>query len=127
MEEQWTLTWLLQARSPHNIILLELTCPWDSSASFKKAEDRKTDRYDRLTLDLEEAGLKAHNMPLEVGARGYINPRNMSVLATVAKVCKVRNFKKMCQTVGKISLIASYKIWLARRSSDWAPGSFVKA
>ena len=64
--------------------------------------------------------ISGHNMPPGVGARGYINPRNMSVLATFAKVCKVRNFKKMCHTVGKISLIASYNIWLARRSNDWA-------
>ena len=100
--------------NPHKIILLELTCPWDSSASFRKAELRKTDRYDRLTLDLEAAGLQALNTPLEVGARGYINPRNMAVLATIASICKVRKYKKLCQTLGKIALVASYKIWLAR-------------
>ena len=113
--------------SPHKIYLLELTCPWDSSASFLKAHDRKTDRYDRLTLDLEGAGLKAYNMPLEVGARGYINPQNMAVLASIASVCKVKNYRKLCKTVSKISLVASYKIWLARRSNDWAPGQFIKA
>ena len=113
--------------SPHKIFLLELTCPWDSSASFLKAHDQKTDRYDRLNLDLEGAGLKAYNMPLEVGARGYINPQNMAVLASIASVCKVRNYRKLCKTVSKISLVASYKIWLARRSNDWAPGQFIKA
>jgi hypothetical protein len=113
--------------SPHKIYLLELTCPWDSSASFLRAHDRKTDRYDRLTLDLEGAGLKAYNMPLEVGARGYINPQNMAVLASISSVCKVRNYRKLCKTVSKISLVASYKIWLARRSNDWAPGQLIKA
>ena len=50
--------------SPHKIYLLELTCPWDSPASFLKAHDRKTDRYNRLTLDLEEAGLKDFNLEI---------------------------------------------------------------
>ena len=116
-----------KSTTPNKIVLLELTCPWDSSASFRKAELRKTDRYNRLTLDLEAAGLQAFNTPLEVGARGYINPRNMAVLATIAAMCKVRKYKKFCQTLGKISLLGSYRIWLARRSNDWAPGQFVRA
>ena len=73
-----------KSTSPHKIVLLELTCPWDSAASFRKAESRKTDKYDRLTLDLEGAGLQAFNTPLEVGARGNINPRSMAVLATIS-------------------------------------------
>ena len=44
---------VLVDRTNKSIILLELTCPFDSSAkSFKNAEDRKTDRYERLTLPL---------------------------------------------------------------------------
>ena len=58
--------------TPHKIILLELTCPWDMAA--KNAEVRKTQRYERLALDLEEAGMEVLNMPLEVGVRGYISP-----------------------------------------------------
>ena len=113
--------------TPQKIILLELTCPWDSSAAFRKAEALKTDRYDRLCLDLEQAGLQAINMPLEVGARGYINPRNMAVLASISSVCKVRDFKKFARTLGKVSLLGSYRVWLARRSNEWAPGNFVRA
>ena len=116
-----------KSTSPQKIILLELTCPWDSAASFQKAESRKTDRYDRLTLDLEEAGLQAMNMPLEVGARGFINQRNMAVLASISSMCKVRNFKKFARTLGKVSLLGSYRIWLARRSNEWAPGSLMRA
>ena len=116
-----------KSSSPHKIILLELTCPWDSAASFRKAESRKTDRYDRLCLDLEEAGLEVSNTPLEIGARGYINPRNMTVLASVLSLCRVKNFKKFTRTLGKISLIGSYKVWLARRTNEWSPGQLVRA
>jgi hypothetical protein len=55
-----------KSSSPHKIILLELTCPWDTAA--KNAESRKTLRYERLTLDLEEKGFEVLNMPLEVGS-----------------------------------------------------------
>ena len=116
-----------KSSTPHKIILLELTCPWDSAASFRKAESRKTDRYDRLCLDLEAAGLQAINMPLEVGVRGYINPRNMAVLATLSSMCRVRDFKNFARTLAKVSLVGSYRVWLARRSNEWAPGNLVRA
>ena len=111
--------------SPHKIILLELTCPWDTAA--KNAESRKTLRYERLALDLEEAGLEVLNMPLEVGARGYISPRNKGVLACISSLCKVKDYKRLVSTVGKISLLGSYKVWLARRSSEWSPGQLIRA
>ena len=88
---------------------------------------RKTDRYDRLCLDLEGAGFQVSNTPLEVGVRGYINPRNMAVLATLSSLCRVKDFKKFTRTLGKISLLGSYKVWLARRSNEWAPGSLTRA
>ena len=37
------------------------------------------------------------------------------------------NYRKLCKTVKKISLAASFKIWLAKRSNDWAPGQIIKA
>ena len=109
-----------KSSSPHKIILLELTCPWDSEASFRRAESR----YDWLCLDLEEAGLEVSNTPLEIRARDYINPRNMTVLASISSV---KSLKKFTRTLGKISLIGSYKVWLARRSNEWAPGQLVRA
>ena len=60
---------------------------------------RKTDRYDRLCLDLEEAGFQAINMPVEVGARGFINQRNMTVLATLSSMCRVKKFKQFARTL----------------------------
>ena len=51
-------------KTKKRIVLLELTCPFESSGtSFKNAEDRKTDCYEPLTLDLKERGYDALNMP----------------------------------------------------------------
>ena len=110
------------------IVLLELTVPFDSSiSSFKSAEDRKTDRYDRLTLDLKALGYKALNMPLEIGSRGVITARNHTVLATLCGICHIKNIKQLRRTLGKIALVASHRIYLARRSNEWSGGQLVKA
>ena len=109
------------------IVLLELTVPFYSSVtSFKAAEDRNTDRYERLTLDLKAFGFTAHNMPLEIGSRGVITTRNHTVLATVCGMCNIKNTKTFRRTLGKIALVASHRIYLARRSSDWSGGQLVK-
>ena len=118
---------VLLDRKQKKIVLLELTCPFDSSASiFKAAFDRKTDRYERLALDLEGLGFTALNMPLEIGARGVITVRNHMVLATVASMYGIRNMLVLRRSLGKISLMASHRIYLARASSDWTSGDFVK-
>ena len=104
-----------------------ITCPFDSSASsFKSAFDRKTERYVRLALDLEQLGFTVFNMPLEIGARGVITVRNHMVLATVASMYGIRNMLVLRRSLGKISLMASHRIYLARASSDWTSGDFVK-
>ena len=109
-------------------MLLELTCPFDSSArSFKAAEDRKTDLYQRLQLDLQELGYTALNIPLEIGSRGVITARNHTVLADVCGLCGIKNLKTFRRTLGKISLLGSHRIYLARRSSEWSGGPLIKA
>ena len=110
---------VLLDRVKKTIMLLELTCPFDSSqSSFNNALDRKTIRYCRLALDCKNLGYTAYNTPLEIGARGVITARNHAVLAMVASMCRIRNLKTFRRTLGKIALVASYRIYLARNSPD---------
>ena len=75
---------VLLDREKKLIVLLELTVVFDSSlALFQAAQERKSVRYERLTLDLKALGYKALNMPLEIGSRGVITARNHTVLAEV--------------------------------------------
>ena len=37
-------------------------------------------------------------MPLEVGARGFINNRKKGVLAVISSLCKVKDYKKFVST-----------------------------
>ena len=56
---------VLLDRSQKKIVLLELTCPFDSSASsFKSAFDRKTERYVRLALDLVFGNTLMSSLPV---------------------------------------------------------------
>ena len=117
---------VLLDRVKKTIVLLELTCPFDSSqSSFKAALDRKTLRYCRLALDCEGLGFTSYNTPLEIGARGVITARNHAVLAMVAGMTGIRNVKTLRRTLGKIALLASHRIYLARNSPDWSSGKLV--
>ena len=115
---------VLLDRVKKTIVLLELTCPFDSSQdSFKAALDRKTILYCRLALDCQSLGYTSYSIPFEVGARGVITARNHTVLAMVASMCGIRNVKTLRRTLGKIALVASYRIYLAR--TDWSSGKLV--
>ena len=118
---------VLVDKTNRKIMLLELTCPFDRSArSFKAAEDREIDRYERLTLDLKVLGYTALNTPLEIGSRGVITARHHMVLAIVASMCGIRDLKKnLRRTLGKLSLLASHRVYLARDSSEWTSGNFI--
>ena len=84
------------------VVLLELTCPFDSSAaSFQASYDRKNLRYKRLALHCQNLGFETHNMPLEIGSRGVVNARNQAVLATLSRICKIRNMKTSMKTWGR--------------------------
>ena len=56
--------------SPHKIVLLELTCPWDTAS--KQAESRKTLRYERLAaghvVHLQPGLLQVRREPLKFSA-----------------------------------------------------------
>ena len=108
------------------MVLLELTCPFDSDGGFEAARKRKVDRYERLTLDIEAKGMVCLNCPLEVGSRGVISDRNSGVLAMIASMCKIRDVKNLKRTVGKIALLGSYRIWISRKSQTWVGGNFIQ-
>ena len=116
-----------RSNTPVKVVLLELTCSWDSKHHFQAAMDRKEYRYRRLTQELKDAGYNAINLPLEIGARGVINSRNVGVITTLGSTVGIRNIKKLRRTLGKICLLGSYRIWLARRSQEWSPGDYIQS
>ena len=108
------------------MVLLELTVPWDSSDNFKAAYERKLTRYERLAGDLREKDFYTINLPLEIGCRGVLNARNSVVLETLCNILRIPARQKLRGALGRIALLGSYRIWLARHSPEWSGGSLIK-
>ena len=117
-----------KSSSPNGVVLLELTVTFCSAHAFEAARLIKVDRYERIAQDIEEKGFNVLNCPLEIGCRGVISARNRGVLATIAslgKIKKIKDVKNLTRTVGKIALLGSHRIWLARKSQTFVAGNII--
>ena len=92
---------------------------------MEKARKRKDDRYEKLTSDIEEQGFWCFNIPLEVGARGFINNRNRGVISPICKIMNIRKVSQVFKNCSKLALLGSYVIWNARHSQDWTSGQYL--
>ena len=99
---------------------------WDSESSFRAANERKLERYSRLAEDLREAGFTTTVMPLELGCRGVLDRSNAANLEVLLNQLGIRSFKKVRSELGKLALLGSYRIWLARQSAIWTPGPLLR-
>ena len=115
-----------RSTTPTRVVLVELTVPWDAATSFQAAFDRKTARYERLEEDLRLEGYSASNLPLEVGCRGVVTTRNLGVLAILCSMVGIKSHKTLRANLGRIALLGSYRIWLARRSQEWSSGELIR-
>ena len=75
-------------------------------------------RTDRLIMEQQ----LANNLPLMIN----ITKRNQIMLATICGMCSIKNVKTFRRMLDKIALVASHRIYLARRSSEWTGGQLVK-
>ena len=90
--------------------------------------DHLVGQLTRLTEDLIEAGFDAYarNLPLEIGCRGVINQRNSANLEYICNLLGIRGIKKLRGALGRIAVIGSYRIWLARNSQEWSSGELIR-
>ena len=84
------------------------------------------ERYSRLAEDLREAGFPTTVMPLELGCRGVLDRSNAANLEVLLNQLGIRSFKKVRSDLGKLALLGSYRIWLARQSDVWTPGPLLR-
>ena len=111
--------------NPPEVIMVELTVPWDSSANLGSALQRKSERYSDLQTTIEGNGFKCSNLPLEIGTRGFINGKNKSLLTHLCKIMKVKKVSQVMQMCSKLAVLGSYSIWNARYSADWSGGGYL--
>ena len=97
------------------ILWAELTVPLEEN--ILKARLRKTEKYQKLAVDLRLQGWKVHDFTIEVGSIGYIAPNFGSFLRKLTiPNSQVRKIEKQASLV---ALRSSYFIWMSRFFSDW--------
>ena len=60
---------------------------------------RKEVRYASLVQDIREKDFHCSYMPLQVGVRGHINPRNQSTLTWLCSMAKEKKVRKGISTI----------------------------
>ena len=113
-------------RRSKEVKLIELTVPWDTSTNLQAATTRKAERYRELTTTIQGNGFKCHNIPLEVGTRGFINAKNKSILTQLCHSLRITKVSNVVKNYSKLALLGSFTIWNARYSSDWSGGAVLK-
>ena len=74
------------------VFILELTVPFNSLESMKKAHDLKTNKYELLLSDLEAQGYAPKFLVMEIGA---LEPGTMSCLHKLFPSIKKDAFKSL--------------------------------
>lgn len=109
---------VLVDRTSKSIVLLELTCSFETNAD--SANVRKKIRYRDLKTDIEASGYKVTLLPFEVGSRGHINKRNTMAISQILRVSQFKiKTKQLYQDMSKIALLCSFAIFHATAQPTW--------
>ena len=61
-----------------------------------------------------------------MGERGTIDKRNAANIETISNLCGIKAIQKLKRALSKIALLGSYRVYIARKSQDWNPGSLIE-
>ena len=89
-------------------------------------EDGTVREAGRAAGDLCDQGLTTYNLPVEIGCGGVVNKKKHLVLETIGNLVKIRGRKRLKAALGRITLLGSYRIWLARHSQQWTGREMIK-
>ena len=99
------------------ILLIELTVPYNSPESIANAHSRKEakENYNMLLGDLEAKGYSASLLAIEIGSLGHSLTSTQAALSRHSPSLSKQGVKKPFDEAGKVAISASYFIFLARR------------
>ena len=109
----------LYNESSQEVIVFELTCPWDSNIA--RSHTFKSEKYSPLIADLSQRYLVSF-YSIEVSARGQVSKENRSRLkGFLFKCCSAASLapKSVIRISSKAALLSSYSIFSARREPTW--------
>ena len=107
-------------KSARVVVLLELTCPWDSN--IERSHSYKQEKYAPLIADLSQI-YKVFQFSVEVSVHGQISKGNRArIKSFVYRCCRhpkiaTGSILKLCS---KLSLLCSYSIYCARKEPSWS-------
>ena len=97
--------------------IFELTVPFEHNKELRNTS--KNDKYDLMKTEI--SNYKTEVEAFEVGARGYTSRENLSRLKNIHKLCrkdiKLRDFE---ENIARLTINASYYIYLCRDQTEWA-------
>ena len=100
----------------HRVILIELTCPREEN--MEDWNRIKSEKYATLCDSIKNRGWIVSSFAIEVGARGYCARNIVTTLLHLGFTSKAAH--ATCNEVSWISMQASFCIWLASNSHEWA-------
>ena len=110
-----------KSQSPEEVVLYELTYPFDSPQNIQQANSYKKDKYQSLKSDIEENGFTCHVIPFEIGARGFIPRRVKLILYSLLRsTTSIKYPTEHIIKLSKISLLCSFSIFHSRREKTWS-------
>ena len=102
------------------VVILELTCPWDSNVT--RSHEFKREKYAPLVGDLSRA-FNVFYFPIEVSVRGQVTKGNRARFKAFLFRC-CQNPRKLHSTIVKncsrASLLSSFSIFCARKEPSWS-------
>ena len=101
------------------VVMLELTCPWDSNIT--RSHDFKREKYASLVGDLSRV-FKVFYFPIEVSVRGQVSKGNRARFKEFLFRC-CQDPRKIHRAIMKVcsraALLTSFSIYCARKEPSW--------
>ena len=104
------------------ILLIELSIPYNSPESLSNARKRKMNKenYQVVPSELDSKGVKTSLTTLEIGALGHSFTQTHSDLRNVLPCLTSHMTRQLFDDAGKTSIYSSHTIFRARNDLSWA-------
>ena len=104
------------------VAIFELTVPFEHNIESRNTS--KNDKYEHLKEEIRNYTTQI--VAFEIGARGYISRENRKRLKLIHKYCKTDiKLKEFEENIARLSINASYYIYLCRDQTEWATPSLL--
>jgi len=106
------------------VTLIEVTVPFETRLEVSR--QIKMNKYAHLESDLRETGWMVDAYPVEIGSRGLINEDNKYTLSKILNLTSTNmKLKDLMKSISKITVLSTFKVFLARKNKEWINPDFI--